>query len=1244
MTPSKTTHLHRDSSIGCHQGARHINNNSFNRTLRSSVWMTVTLLAVCASSLLQRVDAATVPVTGLTSSTADGDWNDPSIWDNGVPDSNLRVIVSEGTTVNLGGIDHVAGELIVHGTLNVPEGVADTALVRTHRVRARRSGVAISDSASGAGYLMHSKQNVQRRFGIARNTNSNVVAVRYSGLSWQFNNNSDWVDFTARKTDRLIATVDFDSGTVSSMSGQFGITQGIPRGYLFGNLSFEANKFGNRVSAGDVWVDGDMFVSATRRALEKRVIENLGDGVRLEGGKSGVGFLLHSIETLQSRLGMSDEVNSNVVAVRFVEGRWQHCGNGGWQSFKRTATDRLVAAVDFSNSRITSLCGSTGVVNDIQAGFVGGGLSFRSEPGSINVQVFGDTFVAGRHLRRAEFGWAVDKTLTARFIHVNGEGIFSIGSDQHRYDDGTFTLTLTGVESEANHTIPMANGKTFEIEHYDGFIVAEKGGRLQFFGEHRLSFTKLAATAPAGSSSIRVANVIERNFDGVTSAFSDGQMVFKVGDEIVIASSSRDYHEEDVRTVVAVTENDGTTELELDFPLSNFHYGEIESYGNAAAPGTRPREEPIEIDLRAEVALLSRNVVIKGLDSQDTDIEFGDRRLLETATEGNREVTTNGIGGHIIIFGSARQTGIDGVQFDLMGQAGRSGRYPVHWYHGGDKEGDFLINCSVTNSHNRGVVVHGTDNLLIQGVALHDIHGHGFFTQSGVEVGNRFYNNIALGIHRVGTSRDRDDPFIVDVHDWTVNQNRQFGSSSAFWITSADNIYVGNVAAGAEGSGYWFAPVAEAERAPSPEEFAKGPPELHEIYGRDPLALTIDLFEYNTVHSAETGLVFREIVQTGFRGPNDIADRLFSGDESVLGDVGEIKDLTIYKTDTGVYSRIDEAIFNYTNIRAADNQVSFWDTCPTNITNGLFVGHSLGNSQFLHRQNPVAFFRYFDQMDLRGLHFANFGVPQYGVIPQIFRNGGFQNQMGSTITGTSFEDEASAESVRFIEGGPVAVPSTRPLLDLDGSLTEHVGGGAGYSLLRKHDFWFDGLNGDRVIAPQGDANQASLTRKQFASFHLTTRGEGGGGPNVRLRITSPAGNAYEFGGVRGDEATNSVGRSPFVDDPRSITIIGDEYTIEPVRPYDLGTNTFRFAYFDWSSPENSVSNVFRLVDAANEMTPTYSQTGQELPSVNSLPRLRAATENTFFRDSNGDLYLKLFNATANTPGAIDRDIFKMVPF
>ena len=427
----------------------------------------------------------------------------------------------------------------------------------------------------------------------------------------------------------------------------------------------------------------------------------------------------------------------------------------------------------------------------------------------------------------------VTKTLTADWIHVNSGGVFQIGSEADRYDSNDFVVTITGDDPTDVFTIEGAG----TVSNNNGFLMVASGGRLQFFGEEKLTFTKLANTAEVGANQIVVEAAIDRDHDGDIDG-DDGSLNWEVGDQIVIASSSRDYRDEEVRDITAIADQgNGTFLITLDAPLSQRHYGEIERYtrdgvkGDFNADGVvsasdytiwrdnlgastenaisgagdgvggvtiadydvwrdnfgataGPDFRTWDVDMRAEVAILNRNVRIQGLAEQDTDNSFGDRARFNAGQ-------AEGFGAHTMIMASAGQIAIDSVQFDRMGQTAQLGRYPIHWHLAGDRSGDVLRGASITNSNNRGVTVHGTHNLLIEDVVLHDIHGHGFFMEDGVETGNQYLSNIALGIHKVGRTDaggdgypDVNDPFIVDTHDFVGQNPLRFLSSSAYWVTN----------------------------------------------------------------------------------------------------------------------------------------------------------------------------------------------------------------------------------------------------------------------------------------------------------------------------------------------------------------------------------------------------------------------------------------------------------------------------
>src|SRR5687768_16187255 len=101
------------------------------------------------------------------------------------------------------------------------------------------------------------------------------------------------------------------------------------------------------------------------------------------------------------------------------------------------------------------------------------------------------------------------------------------------------------------------------------------GGTLNLHGDRTNAWTKLASTANAGSTSIQVLNAAG----------------WRVGDEIVLASTDFDPRQAERRTISAIK---GTT-ITLDRKLDYMHFGKI----------------TFDVDQRGEVGLLTRNITLQ---------------------------------------------------------------------------------------------------------------------------------------------------------------------------------------------------------------------------------------------------------------------------------------------------------------------------------------------------------------------------------------------------------------------------------------------------------------------------------------------------------------------------------------------------------------------------------------------------------------------------------------------------------
>jgi len=831
-------------------------------------------------------------------------------------------------------------------------------------------------------------------------------------------------------------------------------------------------------------------------------------------------------------------------------------------------------------------------------------------------------------------GTGAHPELTVDWVHVNGEAqngvpgtpggaLFRIGRPNDRFRFDSFTLTLAGtdigdkfveIKRQANPGEPsgMNNRALMTVLDNDGFLMTAMGGRLEMYGQDKLSFTKLAETAEAGQTDIIVHNVIERNFsDGasdengfITSAEDDGELNWTEGDQIVVTSTDYDYRQFSRATITGIADQgDGTSVLSLDQPLPYRHFGEVETY---QAPNSDGTFTEMPLDMRAEVALLNRNIVIQGLAEQDTDIEPGDRALAEfmprqhtpfTALDPDIQDTqvANGIGGHIMIMGSPiRDNVIDGVQLNLMGQSSRRGRYPIHWHIAGDRganpdqnrSGDLMRNSVVTNSNNRGVVLHGTSGVRVEGVTLFDVHGHGFFLEDAVEVDNEFIANLAIAIHTVGGDPDIDifnscagslpcrlsdpvlaeafqemnrgfesggtprqpanDPFIVDTHDlFQVFESRGAGSA-AFWITNPDNRFIGNISAGAFGSGFWYIlprmPIGESAHIMANTDwsdedglnagqqylrnFLKGDENPH---GYSPNELPT-VFDYNTSHSAPTGFtIFRgEDIEGGAVDPDHISPEGLTMDE--LG-------LTPNNPSAGMYraaARTNNQNLTFTGYRGwkargaatyilyngnlvfedaqiADSMMGIFAP-RVRARNSLLVGDSRGNAD---HTLPVSLMTFYDRWNaIDNSHVA--GLQREDAHLYMFDKQLVSAQISDYVTGVTFDDDGSRDSVSigFGYSGPhwVTHSWSRSILDADGSLTGHVGGGPGTVLVPDIPFMVG--NEPEFTQPQGWG--VYITPITHARIFILVPRENfaGNNPNRNWTITSPEGVIYNvFRGV-----------------------------------------------------------------------------------------------------------------------------------
>uniref|UniRef100_A0A673YMT2 hyaluronoglucosaminidase n=1 Tax=Salmo trutta TaxID=8032 RepID=A0A673YMT2_SALTR len=211
------------------------------------------------------------------------------------------------------------------------------------------------------------------------------------------------------------------------------------------------------------------------------------------------------------------------------------------------------------------------------------------------------------------------------------------------------------------------------------------------------------------------------------------------------------------------------------------------------------------VDMRAEVALLSRNILIYG--------------EMENTCYGNNLCQFFGhdtYGGHIKIFGNFTSVHLSHVELRNMGQQ-EQGRYPVHFHRCGDvdwrggyREPAYVDGLSIHHSFSRCITIHATNGLLVKDTVGYDTLGHCFFLEDGMEQRNTFFHNLGL-VTRPGTllPTDRNETMCTSIRDkvyknYTPSPSMECKAVSTFWIANPNNNLISNAAAGSQDAGIWY--------------------------------------------------------------------------------------------------------------------------------------------------------------------------------------------------------------------------------------------------------------------------------------------------------------------------------------------------------------------------------------------------------------------------------------------------------
>eukprot|EP00271_Cylindrocystis_brebissonii_P014265 TRINITY_DN35570_c0_g1_i1.p1 TRINITY_DN35570_c0_g1~~TRINITY_DN35570_c0_g1_i1.p1 ORF type:complete len:1629 (-),score=236.92 TRINITY_DN35570_c0_g1_i1:1352-6238(-) len=245
-----------------------------------------------------------------------------------------------------------------------------------------------------------------------------------------------------------------------------------------------------------------------------------------------------------------------------------------------------------------------------------------------------------------------------------------------------------------------------------------------------------------------------------------GAASWPVGSTIVISSTDYDYDQAEQVVITKVVKGTNSVNLTFSQPLKYMHWGN---------PGSLPDGFGGFVDQRAEVALLSRNILITGTEEL-YPYEYH--------------------GGHFIVYMTPVVQYIEGVEFWMLGQQGTLGRYSMHFHINGVTPNTVVRKNSIHRSYQRCVVIHACNNMTIDSNVAYNTSGHCFLTEEGGEVNNMFINN--LGMKTVPVVKP-----IFLANQPTVSVETDI-TPSTFWNSNANNHWVNNVAAGSKSSGFWI--------------------------------------------------------------------------------------------------------------------------------------------------------------------------------------------------------------------------------------------------------------------------------------------------------------------------------------------------------------------------------------------------------------------------------------------------------
>ncbi len=383
--------------------------------------------------------------------------------------------------------------------------------------------------------------------------------------------------------------------------------------------------------------------------------------------------------------------------------------------------------------------------------------------------------------------------------------------------------------------------RSIELPIFGSKVLACYACVLDMHGAPRVAWTELAATAMPGDREVELTDAVDWEPGAkIVIATTDFESPLSSHSEVAtidaVLNGGRKLRLRDVTSCPTYSNSGSPSDCAVSSSLSWPHLGETRSYDGR------------EVAFRAEVGLLSRNVILQG----DADGILCPEAAL--ADDGVTVLSCNQHAAQIFLHSPGPDSlvgRLSNVEVRNAGQAFRLGRYAIHWHMIGDIRSSYQRNCSIHHSWNRGAAVHGVSYLRAEYNLMYSIMGHAFFIEDGVEQYNYVRGNVGIRVvpsmnllntdqvpplfrflELLKQNHLRKDScsalipadiihvfvlFIIQQHylipvlfDSLCTPLPTPQTPAVFWVTNANNYIINNRAVGSLRYGIWYRPEISA--------------------------------------------------------------------------------------------------------------------------------------------------------------------------------------------------------------------------------------------------------------------------------------------------------------------------------------------------------------------------------------------------------------------------------------------------